>query len=58
MMFWQRYWYYIGGVIFVLLAFIMGLWGCMALDYLQVLLVFSWMGMSTRGRAAFRSSPT
>lgn len=45
MMFWQRYWYYIGGVIFVLLAFWMGLWGCASLGYVQVLLVFSWMGM-------------
>lgn len=45
MMFWQRYWYYIGGVVFVLLAFIMGLWGARALDYVQVLLIFSWMGM-------------
>jgi len=44
-MFWQRYWYYIGGVIFVILTFIMGLWGCNALDYVTVLLIFSWMGM-------------
>ncbi|MFR3090873.1 MAG: HXXEE domain-containing protein [Eggerthella lenta] len=45
MKFWQRYWYYIGGVAFVILAFAMGLWGSAALDYVQVLLIFSWMGM-------------
>ena len=44
MKFWQRYWYYIGGVAFVILAFAMGLWGIAALDYVQVLLIFSWMG--------------
>ena len=31
MKFWQRYWYYIGGVAFVILAFAMGLWGSAAL---------------------------
>ncbi|MCD8316719.1 MAG: HXXEE domain-containing protein [Eggerthellaceae bacterium] len=45
MKFWQRYWYYIGGIIFVFLAFIMGLWGSWALPYVQVLLILSWMGM-------------
>lgn len=45
MKFWQRYWYYIGGVAFVILTFAMGLWGSAALDYVQVLLIFSWMGM-------------
>lgn len=64
MKFWQRYWYYIGGVAFVILAFAMGLWGSAALDYVQVLLIFSWMGMlvhqskSMPGRAVFRSSRT
>ena len=32
-------------VVFVILAFAMGLWGSAALDYVQVLLIFSWMGM-------------
>ena len=27
MKFWRRYWYLIGGVLFVILAFFMGLWG-------------------------------
>ena len=45
MKFWQRYWYYIGGVAFVILTFAMGLGGSAALDYVQVLLIFSWMGM-------------
>ncbi len=45
MKFWQRYWYYIGGIIFVALSFIMGLWGCYHLDKLQVILIFGWMGM-------------
>ena len=45
MNYWQRHWYYIGGMLFVALAFVMGLWGCYHMDKLQVLLVFSWMGM-------------
>lgn len=45
MRFWQRYWYCIGGVIFVLLAFFMGLWGGSHMTYVQVILVFSWMAM-------------
>ena len=55
MKFWQRYWYYIGGVAFVILTFAMGLGGSAALDYVQVLLIFSW---SMPGRAVFRSSRT
>lgn len=45
MLFWRRYWYYIGGGLFVALAFVMGLWGSTHLSRLQVILVFSWMGM-------------
>ena len=45
MTFWRKNWYYIGGILFVLLAFIMGLWGCYRLDTIQIILVFSWMGM-------------
>lgn len=45
MKFWKRNWYYIGGALFVLLAFAMGLWGSTHLPTLQVILVFSWMAM-------------
>lgn len=45
MKFWRKYWYYIGGILFVLLAFGMGMWGCYHLSKIQVILVFSWMGM-------------
>ena len=45
MKFWRRNWYYIGGVLFVLLAFLMGLWGSDHLQHIQVILIFSWMGM-------------
>ena len=45
MRFWRRNWYYIGGILFVFLAFGMGLWGSGHLSRLQVILVFSWMGM-------------
>lgn len=41
----QHNWYYIGGAIFVLLAFYMGLWGHAQLSPIQVILVFSWMAM-------------
>lgn len=45
MNFWRRHWYSIGGVLFVLLAFLMGLWGCYHLPRIQVILIFSWMAM-------------
>ncbi len=45
MKFWRKNWYYIGGVIFVALAFLMGLWGWRYLSTIQVIMVFSWMGM-------------
>ena len=45
MNFWRRHWYSIGGVLFVLLAFLMGLWGCYYLPRIQVILIFSWMAM-------------
>jgi len=45
MAFWRRYWYYIGGVLFVALAFVMGLWGHSYMEPLQVILVYGWMGM-------------
>ena len=41
MKFWRRNWYYIGGALFVLLAFSMGLWGCYHLQHIQVILIFS-----------------
>lgn len=42
---WRRNWYWIGGVIFVALAFFMGFWGVEHLDRIQVILIFSWMAM-------------
>lgn len=45
MTFWRKNWYYIGGILFVLLAFVMGLWGSSRMSQIQVILVFSWMGM-------------
>lgn len=45
MKFWRRNWYYIGGIIFVALAFIMGLWGVEHMGRIRVLLVYSWMAM-------------
>ena len=45
MKFWRRYWYLIGGVLFVLLTFFMGLWGCGNLPRIQTILIFSWMAM-------------
>lgn len=45
MKFWRRYWYMIGGVLFVFLAFFMGLWGSGHLPKIQTILVYSWMAM-------------
>lgn len=45
MKFWRRYWYLIGGILFVFLAFFMGLWGCSNLPRIQTILIFSWMAM-------------
>lgn len=45
MTFWRKNWYYIGGILFVLLAFVMGLWGSSRMSQIQVILVYSWMGM-------------
>ncbi len=45
MKFWRRYWYLIGGALFVALAFFMGLWGCGHLPRIQTILIFSWMAM-------------
>ncbi len=44
MKFWRRYWYDIGGVLFVALAFFMGFWGSI-FSHIQVILVFSFMAM-------------
>ena len=40
----RRHWYYIGGILFVLLAFAMGFWGSM-FSRIQVILIFSFMAM-------------
>ncbi len=45
MKFWRRYWYLIGGILFVILAFVMGLWGHDHLPRLQIILIYSWMAM-------------
>ncbi|MCD8299640.1 MAG: HXXEE domain-containing protein [Clostridiales bacterium] len=45
MKFWRRNWYYIGGVIFIGLSFVMGLWGARNMSMIRILLIFSWMGM-------------
>jgi len=45
MKFRRRNWYFIGGIIFVVLAFFMGFWGSEHLERIQVILVFSWMAM-------------
>lgn len=45
MKFWRRYWYLIGGVLFVFLSFFMGLWGYHKLPRIQTILIFSWMAM-------------
>jgi hypothetical protein len=44
MKFWRRNWYYIGGVLFVALAFFMGFWGSL-FSRIQVILIFSFMAM-------------
>ncbi len=45
MTYWRKHWYYIGGILFVALAFWVGLWGSDHLSNLQIILLFSWMGM-------------
>ncbi len=45
MKFWRRYWYLIGGILFVFMSFFMGLWGCEHLPKMQTILIFSWMAM-------------
>ncbi|MCC8141790.1 MAG: HXXEE domain-containing protein [Lachnospiraceae bacterium] len=45
MKFWRKYWYYIGGILFVGLAFVMGLWGYLHISTIQIILIFGWMGM-------------
>lgn len=45
MKFWRRNWYYIGGLLFVVLSFFMGFWGVRLLSHIQVIMVFSFMAM-------------
>jgi hypothetical protein len=45
MKFWRRNWYYIGGVLFVLLSFFMAFWGTKYFNHIQTILMFSWMAM-------------
>ncbi|GAA3011491.1 HXXEE domain-containing protein [Tetragenococcus solitarius] len=42
---WRRYWYWIGGILFIALSFFMGLWGSVHLEHIQVIMVFSFMAM-------------
>ena len=44
MKFWRRNWYYIGGILFVALAYYMGFWGSL-FSRIQVILIFSFMAM-------------
>lgn len=44
MKFWRRNWYYIGGILFIALAFFMGFWGKI-FSQIQVILIFSFMAM-------------
>ncbi len=45
MKFWRRYWYWIGGVIFIALSFFLALWGSSHLPRIQTLLILGWMAM-------------
>jgi len=42
---WRENWCWVGGIIFIGLAFFMGFWGVEHLDHIQVILIFSWMAM-------------
>ncbi|WP_175942994.1 hypothetical protein [Caballeronia sp. BCC1704] len=43
--FYRRNWYYVGGILFVLLAYLMGFWGADHLAPVQIILVYSFMAM-------------
>lgn len=45
LMFLQRNWFYVGGVVFAALAFAMGFWGHDHLSHLVVILVYSFMAL-------------
>lgn len=42
---WRRYWYWIGGMLFIALSFFMGFWGSTHLEHIQIIMVFSFMAM-------------
>ena len=44
MKFYRRNWYYIGGILFVILAFVMGFWGGY-ISHIQVILIYSFMAL-------------
>ena len=44
MKFYRRNWYYIGGILFVILAFVMGFWGGY-ISYIQLILIYSFMAL-------------
>jgi hypothetical protein len=45
MKYWREHWWWIGGIIFVALAFFMGFYGVDHLEHVQTIMVFSWMAM-------------
>ena len=44
MKFYRRNWYYIGGILFVILAFVMGFWGGYR-SHIQLILIYSFMAL-------------
>ncbi|MGI5824369.1 MAG: HXXEE domain-containing protein [Bacillota bacterium] len=45
MTFYRNNWYYIGGIYFVLLTFIIGLWGSSHIDPVRLILIYSFMAL-------------
>ena len=44
MKFYRRNWYYFGGILFVVLAFVMGFWGG-HISHIQLILIYSFMAL-------------
>jgi len=44
MKFYRHNWYYVGGILFIVLAFYMGFWGSM-FNHIQVILIYSFMAL-------------
>jgi hypothetical protein len=45
MKFYRNNWYYIGGIYFVILSFILGLWGYNHVSHIQLILIYSFMAL-------------